>query len=276
MDSLHQMSLLFRTISQVCSSIDISKQFNELIEENKLLKNKLIETNIALESKNAELNELTNKYNNDIQIKNNELKEKTEEFANFTKVSYIQKINEQINEKNKYIIILESQLKKHNESKRMASKMKSTETITNKNILQEDILTESSTKNQTDNVLTESSTKNQTDNVLTESSTKNQTEGKLNEEQKNITELPSKKTSKKNNLTEDSSNTTNNKTIKNTSKTEEIDVNDFEDINGFELIQYKKKYYLRDLETNELYNIVNNQPGVVIGLINSKGRVKFS
>jgi len=56
----------------------------------------------------------------------------------------------------------------------------------------------------------------------------------------------------------------------------EFNVDDFEDINGFELTSYKKNYYLRDLETNELYDIVDNKPGKVIGLINSKGKIKFN
>jgi len=54
-----------------------------------------------------------------------------------------------------------------------------------------------------------------------------------------------------------------------------FDINDFEEINGYELIQYKKKYYLRDLETNELYGILNNEPYTVVGLISSHGKVKF-
>lgn len=56
----------------------------------------------------------------------------------------------------------------------------------------------------------------------------------------------------------------------------EFNVDDFEDINGFELTSYKKNYYLRDLETNELYDIVDNKPDKVIGLINSKGKIKFN
>ena len=57
---------------------------------------------------------------------------------------------------------------------------------------------------------------------------------------------------------------------------QEFNPDDFEDVNGFELIIYKNIYYLRDLETNELYNIKDNQPKEVVGLINSKGRVKFN
>ena len=56
----------------------------------------------------------------------------------------------------------------------------------------------------------------------------------------------------------------------------EFNPEEFEDINGYELIVYKSVYYLRDLETNELYNIKNYQLNQVVGLINSKGRVKFN
>ena len=51
---------------------------------------------------------------------------------------------------------------------------------------------------------------------------------------------------------------------------------EFEDINGFELMMYKNKYYLRDLETNELYTITNNKPDKIVGFINTKGKPKFN
>ena len=59
---------------------------------------------------------------------------------------------------------------------------------------------------------------------------------------------------------------------------DEVEVNpdDFEDINGFELMVYKKNYYLRDLETNEVYDILDKQPNKVVGFITSKGRMKFN
>ena len=49
----------------------------------------------------------------------------------------------------------------------------------------------------------------------------------------------------------------------------------FEDLNGFELLMYKSNYYLRDLETSELYDITGNKPGKIVGLINGKGKVKL-
>ena len=55
----------------------------------------------------------------------------------------------------------------------------------------------------------------------------------------------------------------------------DFDIDKFEDINGFELLIYKKIYYLRDLETNELYDILNNKQNKKIGLI-VNGKVKLN
>ena len=55
----------------------------------------------------------------------------------------------------------------------------------------------------------------------------------------------------------------------------DFDPNNFEDLNGFELLMYKSNYYLRDLETSELYDIVANKPDKIVGLINGKGKVKL-
>ena len=57
--------------------------------------------------------------------------------------------------------------------------------------------------------------------------------------------------------------------------TSSFDPEEFEEINGYELLVYKKNYYLRDLETDELYNIQSNKPNKVVGLINNKGKVKL-
>jgi len=55
----------------------------------------------------------------------------------------------------------------------------------------------------------------------------------------------------------------------------QFDPDMFEDINGFELLIYKQKYYLRDLETSEIYDIVDNKQNQIVGLINSKGKIKL-
>jgi hypothetical protein len=62
----------------------------------------------------------------------------------------------------------------------------------------------------------------------------------------------------------------------NSNKDTVFNPDDFEDINGYELMMYKNKYYLRDLETNELYNIMNNKPEKIVGFINTKGKPKFN
>ena len=118
----------------------------------------------------------------------NEIKQKTDDMSNLTKVSMIQSINKQLNEKNNYITILEGQLEK---------------------------------------------LKNIKPKVET------------------ITEKPKEQVMKA------------------------FDPDNFEEINGYELICYKKKYYLRDLETNELYDIDNNMPNKVVGLISSSGKAKL-
>ena len=55
-----------------------------------------------------------------------------------------------------------------------------------------------------------------------------------------------------------------------------FDPEEFDEINGYELLMYKKKYYLRDLETNELYNINDNKPNIVVGYIGTNGKPKFN
>ena len=59
-------------------------------------------------------------------------------------------------------------------------------------------------------------------------------------------------------------------------KNKDFDPDNFEEINGYELIIYKKKYYLRDLETDELYDIVENKPNIIVGLITPNGKPKFN
>ncbi len=70
--------------------------------------------------------------------------------------------------------------------------------------------------------------------------------------------------------------TTDKKKKKKEKQAKPFDPEDFEDVNGYELITYKKNYYLRDLETNELYSIVDNNPGEVVGLLSNSGKVKLN
>jgi hypothetical protein len=57
---------------------------------------------------------------------------------------------------------------------------------------------------------------------------------------------------------------------------ESFNPDNFIEINGYDLIMYKKKYYLRDLETNQLYDIQNNSPNKFIGIYTINGKVKLN
>ena len=48
-----------------------------------------------------------------------------------------------------------------------------------------------------------------------------------------------------------------------------------DDINGYELLTYKKTYYLRNLETNELHSIINFKPDNIVGYLTTSGKIKF-
>jgi len=166
-------SNIFKEIKKSLESLELDmNNYEELYQENIKLK--------------KDLEHKINQYN----IMEQEMKQQREELTNMSKVSMIQSINKQLDEKNNYIKILESQLDK--------LKTKKPEPI------------EVSTK-----VPTEVSTE-----VV-------------------------------------------------------FDPESFEEINGYELLVYKKNYYLRDLETDELYSIMYNKPAKVVGLINNKGKVKL-
>jgi hypothetical protein len=176
MNDLKQLSELVSQIYHLSNKINNSG-FENLANTNSDLLNKINFLEDELSNKNKELDDFKNKYDQDIKIKN-------EELINLTKVSFVQSLNKQLNDKNLIIQQLENQINK-------------LKTIQPKEHL-----------------------------IKTKS----------------------------NNFNPDC----------------------FEDINGFELTIYKKNYYLRDLETNELYNIVDNKPGQIIGLLNSKGKIKFN
>ena len=59
-------------------------------------------------------------------------------------------------------------------------------------------------------------------------------------------------------------------------ETFDYDPDTFEELSGYELVQLKNKYYLRNLETNELHLIIENNIGDVVGIIDKRGKVKFN
>ena len=109
-------------MDKICELI---KQANEIIINNDPIQliNNQEHTIQNLQSDNLRLsNELKiidtkyveqiNKLSSELELKVNELKQKNEELKNFAKFSIIQKVNKQLEEKNNYIQILESQLEK--------------------------------------------------------------------------------------------------------------------------------------------------------------------
>jgi hypothetical protein len=190
MNDLKQLNTLISQVYNISKKISNSSNFETLADTNSDLQNKINILEEKLVNKDNELEDFKKKYDNDMKIKNNELKEKCEELNNLTKVSFVQSLNKQINDKNLIIQQLENQI----------SKLKTYQT--------------------------------------------------------KETTIDNKKPKKEINI--------------------EFNVDNFEDVNGFELTLYKKNYYLRDLETNELYDIYNNKPGKIVGLLNSKGKIQFN
>lgn len=58
-------------------------------------------------------------------------------------------------------------------------------------------------------------------------------------------------------------------------KQDVFDEDKFVEIDNYELLKYKNKYYLKNLDTNDLYSIQNYKPHNIIGKINNKGKINF-
>ena len=173
-----------------CILLDIEK-YEDIYKENIKLK--------------KELENKTTQYN----IMDKEMTNQRDELNNMSKVSMIQSINKQLEEKNNYIKILESQLDK----------------LRNKN--------------------------------------KTEISQESHDSYPEVSQNPSPKVVPSPKVSQD--------------VLREVTFNpeDFDEVNGYELLVYKKNYYLRDLETDELYSIQSNKPDKVVGLINNKGKVKL-
>lgn len=175
-----------------------------------------------LKQENETLKQENKKYLLDIESKDREL-------TNLTKVSMLQSVNKQLNEKINYIQILESQIEKFKKNSKKDS--------------EEDIKIAKIQDTSSLNCMSSESTKEST-KELTKESTKEEVVVKEKKKNKKIVE-------------------------------EEQPNEEYEDVNGYELMIYKKKYYYRDLETNELYDIHNKKPNIIVGLL-TNGKVKFN
>ena len=104
MNDLKQLGELVSQIYHLSNKINNSG-FENLANTNSDLLNKINFLEDELSNKNKELDKLKNKYDQDIKIKN-------EELTNLTKVSFVQSLNKQLNDKNLIIQQLENQISK--------------------------------------------------------------------------------------------------------------------------------------------------------------------
>jgi hypothetical protein len=337
MEDLKQLSTVITQAYYLIDKINKDNRFEELVETN----TKLLNKNIVLEK---ELDNLKNKYDNDMNIKIKELNEKSDELKNLTKVSFVQSLNKQVMDKNLIIQQLENQIIKLRANQANENKFCTPNLHSQHHQQYVPVVTEQpSPINITDK--TNENDKTDENNKLDETIKSNNKKGvkKINTKQEepyveeikettteNETQEKSKKGGKKDKyiveVTEQSNKEevvieeyngetvieesnegvvieenngetvieesnegvvieeNNGETVieekpkkkKKEKQPKPFDPNDFEDVNGYELISYKKNYYLRDLETNELYNIIDNNPREIVGLLNSKGKVKFN
>ena len=271
-------------MDKICELI---KQANELIEINNPielinnLQNTISDQQLEITKLSSSLETIDNKYleqikklNLDLETKTQELKQKNEELKNFAKFSIIQKVNKQLEEKNNYIQILESQLEKNRKNvspvspkKQETNDIELTKTI-EENIIKEPKEKSGKKKNIIDDEINEEpkeksgKKKNIIDDEINEEP-KEKTGKKKNIIEDDINEEPKEKTGKKKNIIEEFRNDT-------------FNPDNFTEINGYQLMMYKKIYYLRDLETNQLYNIENYKPNIVAGIYTINGKVKLN
>ena len=231
---------------------NINNDIINIIRENEQLQNIINELNIKIDSYEKDL----------VTIQ--------EDYDNLKKVSYITSLNKQLHDKNNYIAILESQLNKYKNNKII-------DNIDDKNIL----LTKNKKKqNKTSNNL-ENNNSIITPEIVVQDITENNIKKKKKHKSKTQVVEPSIEPSIEP-LIETDQIVSDHIELENIIKKKHKKVSndnfnpeDFEDVNGFELLIYKKTYYLRDLETNELYDILNNKQNNVVGLVNSKGKINF-
>lgn len=281
MESIHKLGKLFEEMSSLFNSIDISNQLNSLINENSKLKEEMKELIETHQNKCDELNQTKNKYDK-------EIKDQKEELVRLTKISLIQQYDKQLKEQNEYIKIIETQLEKYKNSSK-SQLLKIVPTVQVDSQVYKDALNNNLESKVANNLYTEKSDlpinnndvnnhkqkkgkKTKSEIVENNEQTQELFEPVLEQELTNNDCISKKK--KKQKYVEDNVNEVQYNLHSNLEDNNELD--NLEDINGYELTLYKKSYYLRDLETNELYDIENNKPNHVVGLINSKGRVKFN
>ena len=262
-------------ITTICQLI---KQLNNIVSQTHPIKSfeelKLSCDNLLKE--NMELKEVNIKYEKELESKQLELNQKTKELEDITKVSLIHTLTKELNKKTKYIQLLEKSKIISNQNTNKINSDKSVKQVVTEeqNIMSDvdldiiDIVSKEEpvvVKEKEEPVIIKE--KEET-NII-----KEREEPVIIKEKEEHVVVKEKE--KFEPVIEEEKLVFNEH--KKSKKREQIfNPEEFEEINGYELIIYKKKYYLRDLETGEIYDIVNNQPNQIIGLISSSGKVKFN
>ena len=291
MDKYNTLCSLIEQANILAKEIDFKTTIDSLNLSIETLTNTNIKLNETNDLLNKEVKELNFRYNKDMELLSNELKNKQEDLVNLTKVSYIQSLNKQVLEKNNYILILESQLDKL----RLQNSSNQTAIIDKRAKIAADaaaqIAADAAAQIAADaaaQIAADAAAQIASDaaaQIASDAAAQiAENEEELIEE-KSIKSKKSKKqvidddTDEENHIVENyvvEEKPKKRKKSKQQNNEDKFDPETFEDINGYELLVYKNKYYLRDLETSELYDIVNNKPNHIVGLINSKSKVKFN
>ncbi len=218
---------------------------NSISDENEKYRKQVEELKLQISNltiKEAHNNLLLEKYKKENEEYKNKINTLEEDNTNFKKVSFVQSMNKQLTEKMNYINILEGQLQKYK----------------NKDEIILEVKQNSSVKEESVKENKEESVKENKEESIKENKEKQNNKSKKNKEDKIEDKVEDK------NIKEKYSNET------------EFNPDEYEDINGYELLCYKKKYYLRDLETSEIYDINDYKPNKVVGLITKGGKMKLN
>jgi hypothetical protein len=195
---------------------------------------------------NANMKNTINNLYLDIENKNNKIIELQEEIQNYRKVSFIQSVDKQLTEKINYINILETQIEKYKKKEKDNNHVHfNKKEIKQEQEIKQEIKQEKEQEIK-DEIKDEIKESVEEKVVIDEVSLKDKDKEKVREKKRRVKEDII------------------------------FDPDNFEEINGYELLSYKRKYYLRDLETSEIYDILDNQPNIVVGLITPLGKLKFN
>ena len=346
MNNFNILRELINQANEIVSTNDFGDNINKLSMENIQLK----DTIFYMEKQISELNF---KYNKDTEILSNELKTTNDELSNLTKVSTIKQIYKQLEEKNNYCQILESQLEKLKREQQILNKSVKNNKIdedlvidslvctidniikndlTNNNkFYNSDLINEFIIKNKegvyntieillskhkqnnsleqlidnpdmdyirtflyqniklvdfdNNNKIVEDNNDNNNNKIVEDNNDNNNNKivednndnnnNKIVEDNENNNNKIVEDNNDNNNIVVNDNNVTVRKKSKKNKEIPAFDIENFEDINGYDLITYKSNYYLKNLETNEIFDIKLNKPDKVVGLINSKGKVKL-